>query len=415
MGVYNLNILQVAQTCAQRLQLPTPSSFVASTDNNMILLNSMINRAIQEIRNDFPWPELQREYSFTLVNNQDTYPLPGDFDRTSTETLWNRTQKWPLIGPLDAVEWEVYKSGIVTTFPRQRFRIKYWGINQFFVDPVPTGTENNQIIVYEYISKNVFMPKAWAPSTVFGASAYCSYNGNIYETTGGTTGTIPMTLGANGQGQDGTVFWTAIPSVNAWAQSTVYTVNTFVSNGGNVYRCVANGKSSSIGTGPSGFGISITDNSVTWSASPVVTWAAETQYAFGTVMHTSGNVFYYCSTPTSTGNGVQQSGGIEPNWTSTTQSDGSLTWTFINTYFDMPQNDSDTPILDAEMIIDGAVWRFKQERGLNFDDLRTQALEQIETAKSRLGGSGVLSMSEGFSNGPLPIGLWSYPEGSFGM
>lgn len=290
-----MTILAVAQTCAQRLQITSPSSFVGSTDNNMVLLKVMIEQAAQEIRNEFPWPELIREYTFTLATSTDSYALPGDFDRTIMESLWNRTQKWPLIGPLDAVDWQNYKSGFTTNLPRQRFRIKYWANSQFFIDPTPTSGENGQTLVYEYVSKTVFRPKTWVTATAFAAATYCSYNGNIYYTSaGGTTG----------------------------------------------------------------------------ASAPV---------------HTSGSA-----------------------------SDGTVTWVYQSGAFETITKDTDEILLNNQMIIDGACWRFKRERGLDFEEAMRIAEEQKDLAKSKLQGAGVLSVAKQRLGVPM-MGTWSYPVGSYGL
>jgi hypothetical protein len=52
--------------------------------------------------------------------------------------------------------------------------------------------------------------------------------------------------------------------VAAWLASHAYTLNTFVSNGGNVYKCTTAGTSASSG-GPSGTGSGITDNTAVWA------------------------------------------------------------------------------------------------------------------------------------------------------
>lgn len=263
----------------------------------MILLKAMIETALTDIASEYPWPELQREYTFTLATSTASYALPGDFNRFQMETMWNRTQKWPLIGPLDAVEWQQYKSGLVTTLPRQRYRIKYWATTQFFVDPTPSSSENGQTCVYEYISATTLRPKTWVASTSWAGISYCSYNGNIYD-RGGT--------------------------------------------------------------------------------------------------------------------GAATTGTTAPTHTSGTVSDGSINWTYVSAAYSTIIDDSDEVILDNTMITDGAIWRFKQERGLDFEDLRQQANNQKDANKTNLSSAGVLTINK-MRGGAFMIGPWSYPEGNFGI
>lgn len=289
-------ILAIVGTCTKRLGLPTPSVVATSTDNNIILLKAMLEKTGQELRSAFHWPEMVREYTFTLTTSAASYALPVDFDSILTATWWNRTRSWPLIGPLDPVEWQQYKSGLITSFPRQRFRIKGQTGTQLFIDPTPTSSENGQTIAYEYLTRSVYYPIVWIASTSWAGHSYCSYNGNTYAKTAGTsTGTTPPT-------------------------------------------------------------------------------------------HTSGAV-----------------------------SDGGITWTYNSTtQFEYSSDDTDLFVLDDQLMIDGAVWRFKRERGLDYEELKRDAEEQIDNAKSKLAAANALSLSNR-AQFPFMIGPWSYPEGNYGV
>lgn len=205
-----MTVLAIAQMAAKRIGVQSPSTIIGSSDGNVILLRTMLERSVQEIRNEFPWPELQKQLLFNLVTSQPNYALPTDFDRFQNETLWNRTQRWPLLGPVDAQLWQAYKSGLVTTLPRQRFRVKGWETNQFYIDPTPSSNESNQELVFEYISRTCIRPKTWVASTSWLGLGYCSYNGNIYSRVGvgaATTGTSAPTV-TTGSVSDGSITWT---------------------------------------------------------------------------------------------------------------------------------------------------------------------------------------------------------------
>ena len=77
---------------------------------------------------------------------QNKFDLPSDWNRQIPQTEWNRTQRWELLGPKSAQEWQTFKSGIVSAGPRQRFRILQ---NQLCLNPSPP---NNQTLSFEYIS-----------------------------------------------------------------------------------------------------------------------------------------------------------------------------------------------------------------------------------------------------------------------
>jgi hypothetical protein len=77
---------------------------------------------------------------------QNKFDLPSDWQRQVPQTEWNRTQRWELLGPKSAQEWQTFKSGIVSAGPRQRFRILQ---NQLCLNPSPP---DNQTLSFEYIS-----------------------------------------------------------------------------------------------------------------------------------------------------------------------------------------------------------------------------------------------------------------------
>lgn len=89
---------------------------------------------------------------------QATYPLPSDFNYFMSQTFWDRAFRWQLLGPIDAQEWQVLKSGISPTGPRRRFRIYN---NTFNIDPVPgfSSSDNGSIEVAEYYTNG------WCQST----------------------------------------------------------------------------------------------------------------------------------------------------------------------------------------------------------------------------------------------------------
>jgi len=61
----------------------------------------------------------------TLQFSQVQYNLPSDWDREIPQTEWDRTNRWPLMGPQSAQDWQSFKSGIVYAGPRERFRVYF--------------------------------------------------------------------------------------------------------------------------------------------------------------------------------------------------------------------------------------------------------------------------------------------------
>jgi len=81
-------------------------------------------------------------YTFGQVN----YAMPSDYQRMVNKTQYNKSNRWSVIGPKDAQEWQWLKASYVTTGPRMRFRI---AANKFVIWPMPTA---QVILGFEYQS-----------------------------------------------------------------------------------------------------------------------------------------------------------------------------------------------------------------------------------------------------------------------
>ena len=203
-----MTILSICQNAALELGITYPSTVVTSstgtTDRRLL---AFAHRTGKDLRSSYDWVQLQKEYTITLVAGQAEYALPADFDQQLFRTHWDRNNHWELLGPLSPTEWQQKKSGITTTSPRRRFRVKGLGTNKFFVDPTPSTGDAGAILVFEYSSTSWVSPVIWTESTVFAANTYCAYNGNIYKTTaGGTTGSTAPTH-TTGTVTDGGILW----------------------------------------------------------------------------------------------------------------------------------------------------------------------------------------------------------------
>lgn len=94
-----------------------------------------------------------------FYTGKEFYPLPTDIDHQMTQTYWDRTFRWQLLGPLSPQERQVLLSGISPTGPRRRF----WIINnQLVINPVPSSAATE---VFEYYSN------AWTQTTLLNTAA----------------------------------------------------------------------------------------------------------------------------------------------------------------------------------------------------------------------------------------------------
>jgi hypothetical protein len=89
----------------------------------------------------------------TLTFSQDTYAMPTDFDQFQNRSMWDRTNRWELLGPDSPQMDQWHRSGIVVTGPRRHFRFLNPPIkNQFRIWPSPAEIANPLQLVFEYCS-----------------------------------------------------------------------------------------------------------------------------------------------------------------------------------------------------------------------------------------------------------------------
>lgn len=203
-----MSLLTIIRQASLELGLSNVTSVINNSDLLVQQLLAHANRESKRLRTEFDWPQLSKEYTFSLVASTEAYALPCDFDRFAYMSHWDRSNHWELMGPMSASEWQYRKSGIVTSAPRRHWRVKGLGASQFHLHPTPGTGDNAKVMVYEYYSKNCVRPREWTTATTYGTNSYTFYNGNIYSTTaGGTTGATPPTHTA-GMVSDGGVNWT---------------------------------------------------------------------------------------------------------------------------------------------------------------------------------------------------------------
>lgn len=85
---------------------------------------------------------------------QDTFPEPPGFDWFQNRTMWDRTNRWELIGPDSPQLDQWHRSGIVTNGPRRHFRQLGPYANNFYIWPPPFEITSPLQLVFEYLSMN---------------------------------------------------------------------------------------------------------------------------------------------------------------------------------------------------------------------------------------------------------------------
>jgi hypothetical protein len=166
----------------------------------------------------------------------------------------------------------------------------------FFIDPTPGPGDVGHECVYEYQSTNWLFPRAWLPSTS-------------------------------------------------------YVVGDYVNNFGNIYVCTIAGTSAASG-GPTGTGLSIADNTVTWN--------------------------------------------------------------YSNEKYNTIRNDNDIVLIPDELIILGTIIRFLKMTGQSFEFLEREYTQQKRLTLAGIKGARPLAIGQGQYN-DIYINRRNMPDGNYGL
>lgn len=112
----------------------------------------------------------------SLNFGQIQYPLPSDIRSFINATQWDRNFRWPMLGPLSPVEWQVIVSGISPVGPRIRFRVQD---NLMTIQPLP-GTAQTDQIAYEYVSNAWCQTSANVPRVASGGVCRWGADTDLY-------------------------------------------------------------------------------------------------------------------------------------------------------------------------------------------------------------------------------------------
>ena len=145
------------------------------------------------------------------------YQLPGDFYRILESDQWDKTNQWPMRGPISDYNMAVRQYAIVSVQTRKAFRLigptQYLyntapytqkSSSGFEVTPVPEATTE---LVFGYISCNWIWPRPWVATTGYTAGDIRSGLGYVYYCMDtGTSGTT-QPYWSTGTDEDGSLEW----------------------------------------------------------------------------------------------------------------------------------------------------------------------------------------------------------------
>lgn len=136
--------LELLNTVMGEIGMPAISS-VLSTEDTAVQLLYLANGVGSRIAMLPFWTELVETWEFTTTT-ETNYDLPLDWGVPTIGTGWDRSARWPLIGPSPPAQWQVLESGFGIAAPQFRFRFID---GQLVLFPAP---EAGHDMVHEYLS-----------------------------------------------------------------------------------------------------------------------------------------------------------------------------------------------------------------------------------------------------------------------
>lgn len=142
-----MTLLSIVQDVASEVGLPEPTAVIGNTDQAVKTILRMVNKEGKILARRHSWHAITKEKTHTsLAQESQTGMYADDLDRFINESMFNRTRKRRVAGPLSSQEWQVQKS-IVASVLTDAFRVRAGAI---LLTPVPSAGDT---YAYEYVSK----------------------------------------------------------------------------------------------------------------------------------------------------------------------------------------------------------------------------------------------------------------------
>ena len=145
-----MNVLQIIRSACGRLGLPQPTLLVGNDDPMVVQLVEFMYEVIEDLVDRGAWELSTIPTTFTTTATQDQGALntlfPLAYRSLVNGTMYNRTTRLPVEGPISETEWQAYEA-LPTGRIFPRFRL--YG-NHLYMQPAPAA---GQTVGVEYRSE----------------------------------------------------------------------------------------------------------------------------------------------------------------------------------------------------------------------------------------------------------------------
>jgi len=144
------SLLTIVQRHCQRTGLPVPTTVYGTSDPQVQQIMGLLEEEGGDLAARGAWEGITREATHTTTAAEDqgaiTTIAASGFKYIKNQTIWDRTDNLPVLGPLDSGDWQALK-GMASTSPRYQFRIRG---GKLLVNPTPPA---GNTWAFEYVSK----------------------------------------------------------------------------------------------------------------------------------------------------------------------------------------------------------------------------------------------------------------------
>lgn len=145
------SLLDLITAFCEKSGLPVPTTVIGTADRQIKQIRALLEEEGRVFAQRYGWQWLTFEASHTTIAAEDQGDIrdiaTNGFLFIKNQTIWDRTDRLPVYGPMNAQEWQAIKA-VVQTGPRYRYRIRG---NKLLVNPTPTAGHDWR---FEYVSKH---------------------------------------------------------------------------------------------------------------------------------------------------------------------------------------------------------------------------------------------------------------------
>lgn len=146
-----MSLLTIIKNFCQRQLLPEPATVMGTTDQQILQVKALLEEEGMDLGKRGIWERMVYEASLTTVATESqgaiTTIATNGFSFIRNQTIWDRTSRLPIVGPIGSSEWQGIKA-VITSGPRFQFRIRGGNL---LINPVPPAGLS---WFFEYVSKN---------------------------------------------------------------------------------------------------------------------------------------------------------------------------------------------------------------------------------------------------------------------